>query len=899
MKGGVSNPSGAQLSASVRLKAQRERILEFWLERVRQALPAAKAQHEPQLRDSLPEFLDLLALALSPEGLPPRSSDDLNDVSQDHGKQRSRFEGYSLQQLLREYQLLREVLFGVLEREAPLTPTERDILLSAIEQAMAEAGERFMQDVQSRERAAEERYRLIIESAKDHAIIRTSPDGKLVDWNAGAENIFQYRKDEVLGRDSRLLFTPEDRAQGAAEREMETAIATGRAEDTRWHPKKDGSRFFATGVMNPLRDAEGRLLGFVKLLRDDTARKEAERVRDSSEARLRIAQEQLQLALRSAQMGTWHIDLATNRATISPELAALLGVAEHSDNIFELIATLMHPEDRDEVNRVWQEAVAAGTPYQHEYRIIRPDGSIRWILARGTVTPGPDGRPAYFSGVSEDVTDRKLAEQRGEAAKKELEEIFLQAPAPFVVMSGPEHRFILANPPYERLVNRKVLGKTLQEAFTEEGALQTLSVIDKVYRTGEPHVWKELPIALPDEHGNVREHYLNVSYTALRDSQGRISAVTGLVLDVTEQVRARQEVTRVLDAVPQIIWIADAQGEIQFVSRQWHEFTGLDPGNGNLGRQFELVMHPDDVAVNVRAVQEAQRRRGPISLVHRLRAPDGEYRWVLARGNPTFSDSGELTGWIGVTIDVHEQRLVQEELARAVEHLQEERELRERFVATLSHDLRTPLTAAKMGTHLLLRRGGDPVALTKTAGRIADNIDRADRMIRDLLDANRLTAGETLPAEFTPCDLTAIARETLEELAQVHGDRFVLSAPDSTEGHWSGSALRRILENLCHNAIKYGARDRAVTVALTRSRPEEVLLSVHNWGPPIPLEDQKSLFEPYRRMKSAQAGKEKGWGLGLTLVRGLAEAHHGTVQVESTEASGTTFTVILPSDSRP
>lgn len=775
MKGGSSNPSGAQLSASARLKAQRERILELWLERVRQSLPAAKAWHEPQLRDGLPELLDLLALALSPEGLPPRSADDLRDVSQEHGAQRSRLEGYSLQQLLREYQLLREVLFGVLEQDAPLTPTERDILLSTLDQAMAEAGERFM------------RY----------------------------------------------------------------------------------------------------------------PRKEAERVRDSSEARLRIAQEQLQLALESAQMGAWHIDLETNQVTSSPGLAAILGVAEHADNIFELIATLMHPEDRDEVNRVWQEAVAAGTPYQHEYRIIRPDGSIRWMLARGTVTPGPDGRPAYFAGVSEDVTDRKLAEQRVEAARKDLEEIFLQASAPFVVMTGPEHRFTLANRPYEKLVNRKVLGKTLQEAFTEEGALRTLPVIDKVYRTGEPYVWKELLMALPDDNGTVREHYLNVSYTALRDPQGRISAVAGLVLDVTEEVRARQEVTRVLDAVPQIVWITDAQGDLQFLSRQWHEFTGLDPSDGGLGRQFEQVMHPDDVAANIRAVQDAQKKRGPVSLVHRLKAPDGEYRWVLARGNPTFSDSGELTGWIGVTMDMHEQRLVQEALARAVEHLQEERELRERFVATLSHDLRTPLTAAKMGTHLLLRRGGDPVVLTKTAGRIADNIDRADRMIRDLLDASRLTAGETLPAELAPCDLTAIARETLEELSQVHGDRFVLSAPESTEGHWSASALRRILENLCTNAIKYGARDRAVTVTLTWSKPEEVLLSVHNWGPPIPLEDQTSLFEPYHRMKSAQAGQEKGWGLGLTLVRGLAQAHHGTVQVESTEASGTTFTVILPSDSRP
>jgi PAS domain S-box-containing protein len=753
----------------------------------------------------------------------------------------------------------------------------------------------------------------------------------------------------------------------------------------------------------------------------------------ANEARLREAQEILHLALESAQMGTWHIDLKTNRATSSPGLVAILGIPEAPENIFELIARLMHPEDLEEVNRVWQEAVATHAPYQHEYRIIRPDGSIRWILSRGTTKLGPDGEPAYFSGVAADVTDRKRAEEelakarsraeeaekrfelatsfsrvgiwefdiqrqtvwrsfshdalfgyrepvkdwtpetflrhvhpddredvaralehmqrepgpycweframradgstgwleinghtvtdasgtpskmlgailditdrkladaQAEAARKELREVFMQAPTPLVVMSGPEHRFTLANPPFEKLVNREVLGRTLREAFTEEGAVHTLPIIDKVYRTGEPHVWKELPIALPDEKGAIRQHYLNVSYTALRDSKGHISAVTGLVLDVTEQVQARQEVSRVLDTVPQIVWIANAQGEIQFLSRQWMEYTGIDSSTGGLGKQFEEAMHPDDILANVRAVQDARGRRGPVTLVHRLKAPGGEYRWVLARGNPTFSDSGEFTGWIGVTIDIHEHRLAQEELSRAVERLQEERELRERFVATLSHDLRNPLTAAKMGTQLLMRRGADPVVLTRTVGRIAENIDRADRMIQDLLDANRLRVGETLPLEITGCDLGAIAKETLEELAQVHGDRFVLRAPESLHGYWSSSDLRRVIENLCNNAVKYGARERPVTVTVTQPEPEQVLLSVHNWGTPIPAEDQVTLFEPYRRTKSAQTGEQRGWGLGLTLVKGLVEAQHGTVKVESTETSGTTFSVILPLDVR-
>jgi len=107
--------------------------------------------------------------------------------------------------------------------------------------------------------------------------------------------------------------------------------------------------------------------------------------------------------------------------------------------------------------------------------------------------------------------------------------------------------------------------------------------------------------------------------------------------------------------------------------------------------------------------------------------------------------------------------------------------------------------------------------------------------------------------------------------------------------------MRRIIENLCNNAIKYGAGDHPVTVSVAQNGPDEVSVSVHNWGLPIPPEDQKLLFQQYRRMDSAQ----KGWGLGLTLVEGLAKAHRGTVRVESTRETGTTFTVTVARDMRP
>jgi PAS domain S-box-containing protein len=125
-------------------------------------------------------------------------------------------------------------------------------------------------------RQSEERLRLIMESVRDYAIITFTPDNRVATWNIGAERIFGYREEEVVAQDGAMFFTPEDRAAGVPAQEISQALERGRAEDERWHLRKDGSRFFASGVMTPMRDTTVR--GLVKVMRDLTERKQAEEV---------------------------------------------------------------------------------------------------------------------------------------------------------------------------------------------------------------------------------------------------------------------------------------------------------------------------------------------------------------------------------------------------------------------------------------------------------------------------------------------------------------------------------------------------------------------------------------------------------------------------------------------
>jgi signal transduction histidine kinase len=180
---------------------------------------------------------------------------------------------------------------------------------------------------------------------------------------------------------------------------------------------------------------------------------------------------------------------------------------------------------------------------------------------------------------------------------------------------------------------------------------------------------------------------------------------------------------------------------------------------------------------------------------------------------------------------------------------------------------------------------------------VVENVDRADAMIRDLLDVSRLREGQRLPVNFAPCELNAIVRQAVTHLESMHGDRFALSVHAPIHGFWSEEALLRAIENLANNAIKYGSRDRPVTLTV-RSMEGRALIAVHNHGSYIPAEEQGRLFEVFRRSREAEESGTKGWGIGLAQVRGVAEAHHGSISVDSLPERGTTFVIDIPLDPR-
>jgi signal transduction histidine kinase len=236
------------------------------------------------------------------------------------------------------------------------------------------------------------------------------------------------------------------------------------------------------------------------------------------------------------------------------------------------------------------------------------------------------------------------------------------------------------------------------------------------------------------------------------------------------------------------------------------------------------------------------------------------------------------------------------ELRDHVERLDAERVVRERFVTLLAHDLRGPLSTASLGARRLAVDAAQDPARREAALRVERAMARMDGMIRDLLDANRVRAGERLPLELQPCDLVAVVDEALTELDEASRGRVRPAAPARLEGMWAPDQLRRAVWNLVTNALKYGSPDAPVDVVLRREGHDAVV-AVHNHGAPIAPDELHRIFEPFGRARGLDP-HVRGWGLGLALVRGCAEAHGGAVEVTSTAGEGTTFAMRLPLDAR-
>lgn len=241
----------------------------------------------------------------------------------------------------------------------------------------------------------------VLNSATDYAIITLDLEGRITTWNTGARNILGWDEHEVIGRYTAFFFTPEDQGAGVPQDEMSTALAEGRAEDERWHQRKDGSRFWANGVLMPLRT--GELQGYLKILRDRTFRRRSEDALRESETRFRHMAD-------SAPALIWMTD-ALGQVTFANRHYEHMFGCSATEMLGDGWKTTILPEDLETHQTAFRTAFCARQPFRTETRVWDKHHRVRWLRCEGVPRLSDTGEFLGYTGCNVDITEAKTAEE--------------------------------------------------------------------------------------------------------------------------------------------------------------------------------------------------------------------------------------------------------------------------------------------------------------------------------------------------------------------------------------------------------------------------------------------------------------------------------------------------------
>jgi PAS domain S-box-containing protein len=741
---------------------------------------------------------------------------------------------------------------------------------------------------------SEERMRLMFDAIQDHAIFMLDAEGRVVSWNSGAERVKGYSKDEILGRHFALFHLPEDVADGNPERELRIAASAGSVEDEGWRLRKDGSRFLASATVNAVRGPEGDLRGFVKVVRDITARKRMEN-------QLVEVNERFALAAEAAGIGVWDFDIAARSLHWDEQMFKLYGL-DPRDGLqpYEIWAAAVHPDDRERTEREARQAIEGVREYQTEFRVVRPDGEMRYVRSAASLSRNPDGTAARLVGLNIDITDRK----RVEIALLESNERFAVA-ADAAGLGFWDYDIATQSVEWDDqmfrirgdiAVKRNQYPHRLDYVHAEDRPR-----VDQRLREAAAGLNKfdcEYRIVLAD--GQIK--HIKSAANLKGDPVAGTARLLGVSFDITERKRIENEL---VDANEHFALAAEAAGlgfwdyDFETQTSRWdsrmrelYGLTGKDEDRHPI--RLNHVLAEDRARVD-EALRHAVDGLRSFEAEYRILRADGRVSHIRSAASTKCNLAGQATQLLGVSFDVTDRKEALEALEQARDAAEAANRAKSDFLAVISHEIRTPMNGIIGMNALLLETELEPKQRSMLQ-TVRDSADSLLTIIDDILDFSKLESGK-IDLEEDDFELPALIGRIMELFApRAEKKGLALSADTSAVSRpalrGDASRLRQILLNLVSNAIKFtpsgSVMVAATTTAVARSRAR-VRCEVRDTGLGVDQKAKARLFQPFQQADGSIRRRFGGTGLGLSICKRLVERMGGKIGVSDRVGGGSTF----------
>ncbi|CAN5660075.1 hypothetical protein BH11MYX1_BH11MYX1_09100 [soil metagenome] len=433
------------------------------------------------------------------------------------------------------------------------------------------------------------------------------------------------------------------------------------------------------------------------------------------------------------------------------------------------------------------------------------------------------------------------------------------------------------------------LGFDIETVVREYGLLRDV-ILDAIERGSVPITLGEVRILTSFLTEVVADGVTEHQRQQAREREQVTQRTAALFAEARASARQLQYIT---DALPCLISYFDANERYVFVNKAYQDWFGKPRETVVGATLFELL----GAAAYAHMKPTIARGLAGEHLTvesHAVPYRSGGTRDIQVTYAPQRDDDGQVAGVVALVEDITKRRQLEVERSSLEERERRRSDFERQLIGIVSHDLRNPLNVVLLGAQLMRQVSGLDERMVKQITRIQSAAERANRLVRDLLDFTQARLGGGIRIDPKPADVHALVRAMIEELGVSAPTRTIdLECRGDGAGVWDPDRISQVLQNLIGNALKYSP-DEGVVRVICDATADPVVVTVHNEGVPIPATKLEILFEPYERGTSSSDGVNRSVGLGLYIVKHIVEVHGGTVVVNSTASEGTNFVVRLP-----